>query len=140
MKKILFSIMILMLAAVSAEAQQDAGLKVEDFEFCSGIENMEPVGGTSQFFNSIEQVYCFTRITGATDTTSVHHVWYLGDEKKADVELAVKSGSWRTWSSKRMMKGWTGAWRVEVVAPDGSVLGMKEFVYKPVAESNDGGE
>jgi hypothetical protein len=101
-------------------------------EFCTGIEDRQPVGATSQFFSEIDRIYCFTRITGAADTMTVQHVWYFGENEKARVALPVRSKSWRTWSSKRMIADWAGVWRVDVVMPDGTVLMKKEFVYKPV--------
>ena len=45
----------------------------------------------------------------------------------ADVPLTVRSGDWRTWSSKNVQAGWTGDWRVVVVSEDGSVLGSVQF-------------
>jgi len=124
----------LILAVAGAGAAQDDGLSVEEMVFCLGVEEMAPIGGNTQFFESVEKICCFTRITGATDTVTVTHVWYHGDEEKARVELMVKSASWRTWSCKTMLDAWSGAWRVDALAPDGTALLSREFVYKPVGE------
>jgi hypothetical protein len=133
-KVILLTFLLSLLLTAFGNAQQESGIEVEEMVFCSGVENRQPVGVTSQFLNPIERVYCFTKIVGAVDTITVEHVWYFGDEEKARVELSVKSGSWRTWSSKRMLVEWSDVWRVDVVSPDGKVLSSSEFIYKPLAE------
>lgn len=124
----------LILAAAGAGAAQENGLSVDEMVFCLGVEDMAPVGANTQFFESVGRICCFTRITGAADTTTVTHVWYFGEEEKARVELTVKSASWRTWSCKTMLDAWSGAWRVDVLDPAGTVLLSREFIYKPVGE------
>ena len=124
---------LIAVAAVSSSAQE-SGLAVEKMIFCIGIEDRLPVGESTQFFESAERIYCYTRINGAVDTLDVTHVWYYGDEEKARVDLTIKSASWRTWSSKKMLPVWSGAWRVDVLGPGGEVLLSREFVYKPVDE------
>jgi hypothetical protein len=123
--------LLIAMAVVSASAQEDS-LTVEKMIFCTGIEDRTPVGESTQFFESAERIYCYSRINGAADTLDVTHVWFYGDEEKARVDLTVKSASWRTWSSKKMLPAWTGAWRVDILGPGGEVLLSREFVYKPV--------
>ncbi len=132
-----FVVVALLLALAPLQAlgsQEESGIEVAEFAFCSGIDEMAPVEAKSQFFSSMDRIYCFTRIDGASDTTSVFHVWYHGEEEMARVELPVKSGSWRTWSSKRMMDSWDGTWKVEVLDSDGKAVAKKEFVYKPLGK------
>ena len=126
---LLFSI-VFYLTSVS-HAQQKAGLAVEEMVFCTAVENRQPVGVDTLFFDTVGMVFCFTRISGAEDITTIHHVWYYNDEEKARVELAVKSKSWRTWSSKRIMKGWEGIWRVDIISSDGDLLSSNEFLINP---------
>jgi len=132
---------MLVLAAAGrspAGAQDDLGaadsLGVAEMMFCVDIENRTCAGENTQFFGTAERIWCWTHITGADDSLTVKHVWYYGDERMAEVELPVRSPSWRTWSSKKLMDRWSGAWRVDVVGPDGEVLRSGEFVYKPLAE------
>jgi hypothetical protein len=134
MKRILIITAILVAAALSSVAEEEGGLKVEKMAFCTGVEDRVPVGENTQFFESAERIYCYTRINGAADTIDVTHVWYYGEEEKARVDLTVKSASWRTWSSKKMLPAWSGAWRVDVLGPGGELLLSREFVYKPVDE------
>ncbi len=124
----------ILIAAAGSAAAQETGLTVEKMIICTGIEERLPVGESTQFFESVERLYCYTRINGAADTLEVTHVWFFGDEEKARVPLTIKSASWRTWSSKKMLDGWAGAWRVDILGPDGEVLLSREFVYKPVDE------
>ncbi|MBU8922564.1 MAG: DUF2914 domain-containing protein [Bacteroidales bacterium] len=110
------------------------GLKVDEVVICTGIEEKAPAGINTQFFESQERLYCYSRISGAAPPDTITHVWIFGEEEKARVRLPVKSASWRTWSSKRMMASWSGAWRVEIEDNGGRVLAVREFIYKPVEE------
>ena len=134
MRHLLIVAAVLIAATVGSATVQEDGLTVEKMIFCTGIEDRLPVGESTQFFESVERIYCYTRINGATDTLLVTHVWFFGDEEKARVPLTIKSASWRTWSSKKMLDVWAGVWRVDILGPDGEVLLSREFVYKPVDE------
>jgi len=136
MRRMLILAAVLAAAAASLSAQESA-LKVDEMVFCTGIEDRVPVGESTQFFESAARIYCYTRISGAADTLDVAHVWYFDGEEKARVDLAVRSASWRTWSSKKMLPGWSGLWRVDVLGPDGKVLLSREFVYKPMEEQEE---
>jgi hypothetical protein len=133
MKTIIPVLVVLAAVAVTAGAQE-SGMKAEKIVFCLGIEEKQPVGENTQFFERAEKIYCYTRITGGTDSSAVWHKWYFGDEEKASVRLPVRSTSWRTWSSKKMIDAWVGAWRVDVVDEGGEVIGSREFIYKPVEQ------
>jgi hypothetical protein len=133
MRIIMTGAALLIALSTPLSAQEDS-LSVEQMIFCTGIEDRMPVGESTQFFESVDRIYCFTRIDGATDTVQVFHAWYFEGEEKARVPLSVKSASWRTWSSKTMLDAWSGVWRVDVLGPDGKVILSREFVYKPVDE------
>jgi hypothetical protein len=75
----------------------------------------------------IERLYCFTRITGATDDTQVTHVWYYGDVERARITLDVRSSSYRTHSSKKIQAFETGKWRVDILDAAGNVLKSVPF-------------
>ena len=61
------------------------------------------------------------------DSTTVSHVWYHGENRRADVKLNVRGYRWRTWSTKVIQKDWTGDWRVDIVSADGKILKSKRF-------------
>jgi hypothetical protein len=127
---ILIAIVIIALPAVVG-AQGAAGLKIENMVFCTAVQDRQPVGADTAFADTVGTVYCFTRIVGGSDTSSVDHVWYFSDKEMTSVTLPVRSSSWRTWSAKRIGKGETGTWRVDVKSPSGEVLKSAEFVIKP---------
>jgi hypothetical protein len=95
--------------------------------FCAAIKDRTPVTVADTFPSDISAVYCFTRIVGAQDSTAVVHSWYRGDARVSDVTLAVKSPLWRTWSRKKINPSLRGEWKVEVIAPDESVIASKKF-------------
>ena len=102
-------------------------LEVRDVAISTGVEDRVPTGISSYFDASVGKLYAFTRIVGADGETRIYHKWYHGDVLVADVTLNVRSGDWRTWSSKNVQSDWTGDWRVVVVSEDGSVLGSVKF-------------
>jgi hypothetical protein len=127
-KSILPSLFLLLF--ISITTAQEATLAVDEMVFCTAIEDRQPTGTDSTFSNTVEQVYCFTKISGSVEETSITHVWYYENEEKARVQLSVKAKSWRTWSSKAIWKTWTGKWRVDVESSTGDVLMSKEFTIE----------
>lgn len=104
-----------------------ASLEVQDVAVGTGVHDRVPTGISSSFDSSVGKLFAFTRIVGADGDTRVYHKWYHGDVLVADVPLTVRSGDWRTWSTKNVQADWTGDWRVVVVSEDGSVLGSISF-------------
>ncbi len=109
---------------------QEVTFVVDEMVLCTAIEDRQPVGIDTVFSNTVEQVYCFTKITGSVGETSIYHVWYHNNVEMARVELSVKEIIWRTWSSKRIIMEWEGDWRVEVESAAGELLNVKEFIIK----------
>ncbi len=128
MSRIFMTALLVLFAFGSAGAQS---ISIQEMVFCRSIEEREPVDSDSLFTDTVGQVYCFTKVTGATDTTTIYHVWYHEDEEMARVELTVRSSPWRTWSSKQILKEWDGIWRVDILLPEGRLLRSKEFLVKP---------
>ncbi|MDD4857656.1 MAG: DUF2914 domain-containing protein [Candidatus Krumholzibacteria bacterium] len=120
-----------LLVGASAVAQETSGMTIEQMVFCAAVENRIPSGADTAFASTVENVCCFVAVAGAADTTTITHVWYFGDREIARVELAVKSRSWHTWSSKKILPEWQGTWRVDVLGPTGEVLKSGTFAVKP---------
>ncbi len=76
------------------------------------------------------RVFCLTRIENMVVPATVTHVWYYEGKTMARVELNVGATHWRTWSSKRILPGWTGNWEVKVLDADGMVLASGGFTVK----------
>ncbi len=113
---------IAVLALVLALPGVAAALEVTEGVITTQVANRAPVDSVENYPASAGRLYCFTRIVGAAENTTVTHVWYRGDQEMARIELSVRSGDWRTWSSKTILPEWTGEWRVEVVDSQGQVL------------------
>ena len=99
LRKTLLTFIAAMLLAVPATLWA-ASLEVQDVAIGTGVHDRVPVGISSYFDSSVGKLYAFTRIVGAEGDTRVYHKWYHGDVLVADVPLTVRSGDWRTWSTK----------------------------------------
>ena len=104
-----------------------AGLQVDEAVICRDVADREPVEPGTLFPADAGKLYCFTRVLGAEGEVTIHHVWYWNDRKMADVPLVVRSPRFRTYSSKRILPSWTGAWRVEITGPQGEPLATAAF-------------
>lgn len=118
----------------NASLQQEIiPLTVAEMEFCYDVQDREPVGVNDTFPDTVGRVFCFTRVTGASEETTIHHVWYYQDEV-ARVDLRVNSPNWRTWSSKQILESQDGWWKVEVVDEQGAVLASRDFFISQTAQ------
>ncbi len=121
----------LLMVSAAVSAQETPGLTVEEMVFCAAVQDRAPSLPDTAFASTVEDVWCFVRVTGAADTTSVTHVWYYNDRELSRIDLAVKSANWRTWSSKMILPEWQGIWRVDVLSPAGDILKSGTFSIKP---------
>ena len=76
------------------------GLDMADAVITTAVVDREPVDDVEVFPIQDGKLYCFTRITGAGEPTTVYHLWYYGEQLMSRVELPVNSPDWRTWSAK----------------------------------------
>ena len=125
-RAVLFAFAVACCATASVVAQE-AGPRVETMTFCTSVEERQPVGADTTFAAATDKVYCLTKIIGMEGEATVTHVWFHGDTEVARVELPVRSSAWTTWSSKQMLPAWSGAWRVEVLDSQGTVLRSQSF-------------
>ena len=133
---------VLLIAAVllflpAASLQEPKSISVGRMKFCRAIKDREPHQPAAKFPSDIEKVYCFTMILNAGEETHVVHRWYRKEKLMAEVKLTARGEYWRTWSSKRMLPEWAGAWRVDVAAADGRTL--KSLSFELVAAGTDAG-
>ncbi|MBN2227194.1 MAG: DUF2914 domain-containing protein [candidate division Zixibacteria bacterium] len=132
--------MILLLTFAVGLAQETSQPKSEltvETELCTGIEERMPVGMADSFAADVDKVWLWCRVTGATDTTVVKHVYYRDGVEMATVELPVKSSSWRTWSSKTILPSWTGKWEIKILDANDNVLATVPFTVTPAMASDD---
>ncbi|MCB0396677.1 MAG: DUF2914 domain-containing protein, partial [Flavobacteriales bacterium] len=117
-------------AATTSASQQTATIgsssdHVDEAMVCTSVDNRIPSGKNTSFDSETGKLYCFTRIKNLNGT--IHHKWYLGDRLMADVELEVKGGSWRTWSSKNITANMKGEWHVEITNTEGETIHKESF-------------
>ncbi len=91
------------------------------------VVNRNPVDVIESYSAQAGKLFCFTRIDGAPEDTFVTHIWYWGDKEMAQVDLAVRSSRWRTYSSKNILPEWKGQWRVDVLDAQGKLLKSLPF-------------
>lgn len=115
-------------------AQEESPISVIEMTFCRGIELRNPVDGANSFPNSVERVFCYNKLSGSENQTTISHVWYYNDTQMAIVDLPVNGKTWRTWSSKRIVREWTGTWRVDVISSTGNVILSDEFIISAEPE------
>lgn len=125
MKKSIFT--LLLLALFLSYDLQAQNIEVTTIEIGTNVEERQIVNSDTTFSSSVGSLYCFTRVTGAEDTTQVHHVWYYENEEMARTTLDIRSPDWRTWSSKTILENWVGPWRVAIEDNNGNTLAEKQF-------------
>jgi len=113
----------------------DSHLKVEQSSICREIQSLTPIGEGTFFPGDIPKLYCFTKVKGARQHTSVTHIWYYGSREMARITLPVRAPSWRTYSSLTFYENWPGRWSGAVVSPNNVILKLLTFnIEKKVAK------
>lgn len=132
MKVIGITLALVTVLAVPAAAQdttmmQAPALAVDEAVLARSVFDRMPQDTGSAFPPDVAQLVFWTKISGATGETVIHHVWFRGDEQVGDVELRVGGSPWRTWSRKTVPSDWTGPWHVEVRDAAGNILKRVDF-------------
>ncbi len=117
--------------SLASDIKKAGRLQIIDGAICLKISSLKCLGNNTQFPSDAGKLFCFTRIAGALNPTSVTHVWYFGAEERWRVSLAVKSSNWRTYSSKTIRPQEIGGWSVEILGPQGETLGLYKFEIYP---------
>ena len=114
-------------ATENAAPASASTMKVIESALCTSVDNRVPAGQGSSFPSSVGRVYFWTNIEGAVPPTQIRHIWYFKGEKMAEITLAVKYSTNRTWSYKTILPEWAGDWSVEAVDESGNVLTTASF-------------
>jgi hypothetical protein len=85
------------------------------------------VDNLSSITTGTETIYCFTEIQTDEYPTEVTHIWIHEKNIEAEVKLFVGSPKWRTYSSKTILPGKTGQWKVEIYAQSGQLIDSVDF-------------
>ena len=110
-------------ATEAAKTPASGAISIEKMVTASSIENKDASGESTSFATGTDKVFCWMKISGPTGET-VKHVWYAEGKRVAEVPLALKYSTMRTWSQKTV---WPGSWKVEAVDSTGVVLSTVEF-------------
>ena len=105
---------------------------VQEMVIATDVKKLRPSGVGETFPATVGKLFCFTRIagTGAKAETKVHHLWFYGDHLVQEVQLPVKWFNWRTYSFRPIPPEWTGSWRVDITAEDGTLLKSVSFTIR----------
>lgn len=120
---------ILVILRATALAEEPT-LTAAEAVMATGIENLTPVGISDTFSIMAGKLYCFTRIKGARQNTTIKHLWFQRDFMVMEITLPIRSVNWRTYSSKTITPASGGSWRVDITTEDGTVLQSVPFTIK----------
>ncbi len=112
--------------AARAAAKASGDIAVAAAKVGTAVEERELSGEATSFPATVGKVYCWTKVTGGAGE-EITHAWYHEGKVTSEVKLALKFPSVRTYSSKTIPPEMKGAWRVDVLGPDGAVLKSIEF-------------
>lgn len=90
--------------------------QVERSQLTTDIRNREPVDdlGNQVILDNREiRLVFFTEIHNLQGKQVIHR-WLFEGQEMASVPLSVGSPRWRTFSRKRILPSWRGAWQVQV--------------------------
>ncbi|NUM80140.1 DUF2914 domain-containing protein [bacterium] len=122
MKKMMIMAALLLFAGQIANAQ----IKVDEIKLGTGVENKDIVGEATSFASTTEKVYCWMKLSGGSQGSSVTVKWYLNNSPAGEVPLEINGTPWRTYSFKTI-NGVKGDWKVEIVDATGNVLQTATF-------------
>lgn len=84
----------------------------------TAVENREPVDDVGTRFTlsgaDYDRLVFFTHMVNH-DGRGIQHRWYYNDQLQADINLAIGSNSWRTYSTKQISFMESGEWTIRVV-------------------------
>jgi hypothetical protein len=129
--KVVVVLISMCLFIATVEAQMQGKMEVAAAAICKDVVDREAVDVGTRFPNSVQRLYCYTKIVGASQPTEIVHVWSYGDVERARITLNVKSSNWRTFSSKAIQAHEIGAWRVDVLDTAGNLLKTINFEVTP---------
>lgn len=112
----------------SVAKPQETDIAARDFVMARDVVDREPIGMTTTFSPQDGRAFAYAKIDNPGAPTHVSFVWLYDDALYATVDMEIgTSVRWRTWSSAELS---LGAWRVQIVSPDGDVLSETAFTVE----------
>jgi hypothetical protein len=81
------------------------------------------------FYNE-GRIYAVTKNTKVPSGTHLKHLWFLRDQIILDANLPVKDDQIKSVSGLILKPNWTGKWRVDITAEDGTLLYTIPFIVQ----------
>ena len=104
---------------------------LKDIKICKGISNRKPLGVGTVFPNTVDSLYCHTKIENSGSKKEAKHIWYFENQIMTQVRYNVKkSKSYRSWTKKTILPYQVGNWRVDVQDQNGTIIRSKKFRIK----------
>jgi len=97
--------------------------------FTIGIDNREPVNLVDSIDSSAYSSISFFTEVVEFGGHNVTHQWTFNDQVMFEKTFEVHSERWRIWTSKTLIPSWKGAWTVNVLDEDRTVLASRSFEY-----------
>ncbi len=98
--------------------------------FTIGVDNREPVLMVNSIDSSAYTAISFFTELNDLSGHNVTHQWTYNGDVMFEKTFEVNGSRWRIWTSKTLIPTWTGAWTVNVLDDDRSVLASKSFEYQ----------
>lgn len=121
-----YSVAIMVLAILLCWTATGSAIEVTEAVICRDVQDREPVGASDSFPADVGKVWCWSKIRDGEGTV-IRHTYYHRDTEMAVVELPIRSALFRTYSSKKVVPGWTGPWRVDITDEQGNLLRSLTF-------------
>ena len=120
----------LLVVATLAFSGHGAAGEVVRAMFTIGVDNREPVIQVDSIDSgSYRSITFYSELQDLTGH-NITHQWTFAGEVMFEKTFEVKGPRWRVWTSKTLVPSWTGAWTVNVLDDDRSVLASKSFEYQ----------
>ncbi len=104
-----------------------AGAKPLTFKrvvLAGSVEDRRPKDVDTRFRDGVE-VWCFMSVENPGPKRRLKHQWFYEGNRKSNISVNVGGPTWRTWTSRPVYG--VGAWRVDIVDEEGTVLHSVAF-------------
>jgi|GEM_PF-6923042 len=99
------------------------------------IVERSPVAAAGEFDASVGALYAWVQVKNLGAETTISMVWKKDGKTRLTVELPVgHSSAWKTWSKKGISVKDAGAWTVEVLDADGTLVETLAFNVRGSAD------
>ena len=122
-----------LIVANNKDDNQINTLKLNEIMICRGIYKRNPIKPGYNFFNNVDSLFCYTKISNSGPKQEIRHVWSYNNKEISSVVYNIKTSyNYRSWSKKTIYAKQIGDWRVDIVDQNGNVLGSRDFNVKSI--------